>query len=162
MLAVQDLGAQAVVIAGMSGDSMLRMFEAAPHVLAQLDQLIVQPNQNVSSVRAWALRSGWHLRDERMLEERGRFFVVCAFVRAEGADPAYSVYAWTDAALCQIGPWFLSRKDVVALRWFEQQRTRVAHWVQRGVSLSKPELEVWEAACQSMRPRRLGSSAPPR
>jgi tRNA (adenine22-N1)-methyltransferase len=161
LLAVEHLGAQAVVMAGMSADSMLRMFEAAPRVLAHLEQLILQPNQNIESIRAWALRNGWHLRDERMLEERGRFFVVCAFVPAAGADPAYSVLGWTDAALCRIGPWFLARKDAVALRCFERQRARLSHWVERGVSRLRPELDVWETACQAMRPSTVGGSAPP-
>jgi len=138
-------------MAGMSGSSMLRMFEAAPDVLAGLDHLTVQPNQNVEAIRAWALRSGWHLRQERMLEERGQFFVACAFVRATGEDPAYSVPGWTPAALCNIGPRLLAGKDAVALRWFERQRARVAHWVQHGVDRLGPELDVLEAACRSLR-----------
>jgi tRNA (adenine22-N1)-methyltransferase len=150
--AVEDSGAQAVVMAGMSGDSMLRILAAAPQVLARLEQLILQPNQNVRPVRAWALRNGWHLRDERMLEERGQFFVVCAFARGPGEDPAYSVPGWTDAALCSIGPWLLARKDTVALRWFERQRTRVTRLEQRGVTRLTPERELLEAACLAMRP----------
>jgi tRNA (adenine22-N1)-methyltransferase len=138
LLALEHLEAQAVVIAGMSGESMLRLLDAAPALLARLGQLILQPNQNVHLVRAWALRNGWHLTDERMLEEHGRFFVVCAFAPAPGEDPAYSVPGWSEAALCSIGPWLLARRDSVALRWFERQRTRVAHW-------------VGQAACQAMR-----------
>jgi tRNA (adenine22-N1)-methyltransferase len=149
LLAVQHLEAQAVVMAGMSGDSMLRMLEAAPHVLARLEQLIVQPNQNAALIRDWALRTGWHLRDERMVEQRGRFFVVCAFVPAAGEDPAYAVPGWTQQALCTVGPWLLARHDAVALRWFEQQRARVSRWVQRDASRLRPELDVWEAACRT-------------
>jgi tRNA (adenine22-N1)-methyltransferase len=138
-------------MAGMSAASMLRILAAAPHVLAHVEQLILQPNQNVAALRAWARESGWHLRDERMLEERSQFFVVCAFVRAGGEDPAYRVPGWTDAALCQVGPWLLARQDAVALRWFERQRARASHWVERGSPRLQPELEVWEAACRAMR-----------
>jgi tRNA (adenine22-N1)-methyltransferase len=145
-------GVDAVVMAGMSGDSMLRICEAAPQVLATVEQLIVQPNQNVYEVRAWALRSGWHLRDEQMLEERGQFFVVCAFARSSGADPAYRVEGWTVEALCSIGPHFLTRKDAVALRWFERQRARVSRWVERDLGRLRPELDVWDAACNALRP----------
>jgi tRNA A22 N-methylase len=140
----------------MGGDSMLRMLEAAPDVLGQLDQLTLQPNGNVRLIRAWARRSGWHLRDERMLEERGQFFVVCAFVPAAGEDPAYRVPGWTDAALCSVGPWFLARRDAVALRCFERQRARVSHWVQRGVSRLRPELDLWETACRALRTSTAG------
>jgi tRNA (adenine22-N1)-methyltransferase len=152
LLALRHLSVQAVVIAGMSGDSMLRMFEAAPDVIGRLQYLTLQPNQNVSAVRAWAVRSGWHLRDERMLEERDQFFVVCSLVRAAGEDPAYSVPGWTEAALCNIGPRLLARKDAVALRWFERQRARVSRWVQRDVGRLRPELDLLEATCQMMRP----------
>jgi tRNA (adenine22-N1)-methyltransferase len=151
LLALRHRSVQAVVMAGMSGDSMLRMLEAAPDVLARLQHLSLQPNQNVGAVRAWALRNGWHLRAERMLEERGQFFVACAFDSAVGDDPAYSVPGWTQAALCAIGPRLLTGKDVVALRWFERQRARVSHWVERGVGRLRPELEVLEAACQTLR-----------
>jgi tRNA (adenine22-N1)-methyltransferase len=151
LLAVRHLSVQAVVMAGMSGGSMLRMLEAAPDVLTRLEHLTLQPNQNVGAVRAWALRNGWHLRDERIIEDRGQFFVVCAFGSGVGEDPAYSVPGWTEAALCDIGPRLLARRDGVALRWFERQRTRVSHWVQRGVGPLRPELDVLEAACRAMR-----------
>jgi len=152
LLALSQQSVQAVVIAGMSGDSMLRLLEAAPPVLAGLSQLILQPNQNVELIRAWGLQRGWHLRDERMVEERGRFFVVCAFAQAPGADPAYGAPGWTDAALCSVGPWFLARRDPVALRCFERQRARLSHWAPRGGSRLAPELAVWEAACRAMQP----------
>jgi tRNA A22 N-methylase len=149
--AIEPWAVQAVVMAGMSADSMLRLLDAAPHVLARLEQLILQANQNMERIRAWALRSGWHLRDERMLEERGRFFVVCAFARAPGEDPAYAVPGWTGAALCNVGPLLLARRDVVALRWFERQRERLSRWVERGVTRLQPELALWQAACEATR-----------
>jgi tRNA (adenine22-N1)-methyltransferase len=160
LLAVPEGGAQAVVMAGMSGDSMLRVLAAAPHVLCQVTQLLLQPNQNVERLRAWAKASGWHLRDERMLEERGRFFSVCAFVPAPGEDPAYRVPGWTDAALCSVGPWLLARRDAVALRWSERQRARLSRWVERGGSRLRPELEIWEAACRAMRPAPMDGAPP--
>lgn len=160
LLAVPEGRPQAVVMAGMSADSMLRVLDAAPHVLQQVTQLIVQPNQNVERVRAWAKASGWHLQDERMLEERGQFFSVCSFLRARGEDPAYLVPGWTEAALCSVGPWLLARRDAVALRWAERQRARLSHWVERGVSRLTPELELWEAACRAMRPAPTDSVLP--
>jgi tRNA (adenine22-N1)-methyltransferase len=144
-------GVDAVVIAGMSAESVLRILDAAPPVLARVEQLIIQPNQNVECLRAWALRNGWHLRDEQMIEERGQFFVICAFARGAGADPAYSVAGWTEDTLCKVGPLLLTRKDAVALRWFERQRTRVSSWVARDVERLKPELDIWNVACKAMR-----------
>jgi tRNA (adenine22-N1)-methyltransferase len=160
LVGVQHRGVDAVVIAGMSGDSMLRMLEAAPHVLAHLSQLIIQPNQNANELRAWARRHDWHLQDEQMLEERGQFFVVCAFAPRTGDDPAYSMPGWTEAALFEVGPHLLARQDPVALRWSERQRARVSHWVERGVTRLTPELELWNAACRALRPANASPSAP--
>jgi hypothetical protein len=87
-----------------------------------------------------------------MLLERGQFFVVCAFAPGAGEDPAYAIDGWTKEALCNIGPWFLTRKDAVALRWFERQRARVSRWIERDVNRLKPDLDVWDAACEAMRP----------
>ena len=147
---MEQLGIDAVAIAGMSGDSMLRILEAAAPVLAGVGQLLLQPNQDVHELRAWALHNGWHLRDEQMVEERGQFFVLCALERGTGADPAYAVPGWTAAALCQLGPRLLMRKDAVALRWFERQRARVSRWVSRDVDRLQPQLDVWDAACKAM------------
>jgi len=148
---LQRRGVDAVVIAGMSGASMLRILDMAPDVLAGVGRLVLQPNQNVPEVRSWALRNGWHLRDEHVLEEGGRFFVACGFAPGAGHDPAYAVPGWTEPALCRVGPRLLARRDPVALRWLERQRARVTHWAQRNACL-QPELEVWDAACRAMRP----------
>jgi tRNA (adenine22-N1)-methyltransferase len=148
---MQHRGVDAVVIAGMSADSMLRILEAAPRVLSGVGQLILQPNQQVHKLRAWALPQGWHLRDEHMIEERGQFFALCAFAPGVGADPAYAIAGWTEEVLCRIGPRLLAQKDVVALRWFERQRARVSLWMERDADRLQPELNVWDAACKAMR-----------
>jgi tRNA A22 N-methylase len=141
----------AVVVAGMSGESVLRILAMAPEVLAGVGQLVLQPNQNVHLLRGWALRNGWHLHDELMLEERDQFFVTCRFIPGAGPDPAYAIPGWTEDALCKVGPRLLTRKDAVASRWFERQRARVSRWVQRDASRLRPELDVWNAACDAMR-----------
>jgi tRNA (adenine22-N1)-methyltransferase len=144
-------GVDAVVVAGMSGASVLRILEMAPDVLAGVAQLVLQPNQNVRSLRRWALQNRWHLRDEHVLEERGQFFVTCGFVPGAGRDPVYSVPGWTVDALCDVGPRLLTRRDPAALRWFERQRARTARWLQRDPSRLQPQLELWDAACEAMR-----------
>lgn len=141
----------AVVMAGVSGKLMVRLCEAAPEVVAGLEQLVLQPNKDVARVRAWALVNGFHLRDERMVHERGRFFVVCAFAPRPGADPAYALAAFSEASLCSVGPHFLRRRDPLALRWCELECARVEPWVKRGVKTLEPELAHWQAACAFMR-----------
>jgi tRNA A22 N-methylase len=148
--ALHDRAVDAVTIAGVSGQLMVRLFEAAPNVLASVEQLVVQPNNDAPIVRAWARGHGWHLRDERMVEVDGRFFIACAFVQAAGEDPAYAVTGWSDAALELVGPLVLARKDAIALRWCTAQRDRVRALVDAGVSGLVAELATWQAACDGI------------
>ena len=136
----------AVVMAGMSGALMVRLCNAAPRVFEGVSQLLVQPNSDALAMRAWALRHGFHLRDERMLIERGQFFVVCAFHKGNGADPAYALPDWSEAALCLLGPRLLARKDPAALRFYERQCLRLGALVDQNVHGLRPELHIWQAA----------------
>jgi tRNA (adenine22-N1)-methyltransferase len=137
----------AVVIAGMSGATMVRMLAAEPSMPSSLAQLVLQPNQDVELVRAWAFEQGFHLRDEAMIEERGQFFPICAFVRGQGADPAYGAAGLTPSELFHIGPWLLARRDPTTLRFCEQQRARLCPLVAQGVAALAAELQMWQRAC---------------
>lgn len=151
LLALTGHGADAVVLAGMSGALIRRLCDAAPDVLAEVEQLVVQPNNDVDLLRAWARDHGRHLRDECMLQTRGRFFVVCAFVRGSGPDPAYTQGGWTEALLLRVGPKLAQRKDAVALRYCEAQRARLLRLVTEGARAHEPELAGYETACARLR-----------
>ncbi len=136
----------AVVMAGMSGQLMVRLCDDAPHVLAGVSQLVAQPNSDANLVRGWALRHGFHLRDERMVIDRGLFFVTCAFQRGEGLDPAYELPPWNEPELCLVGPRLLRRKDPAAVLFSERQCERLGAIVARVVPALLPELRTWPAA----------------
>ena len=136
-----------VVMAGMSGHLMVRLCEAAPHVLEGVSQLVAQPNSDAHLMRAWALGHGFHLRDEHMLNQGGQFFVTCAFHRAGGVDPAYQLPPFSEAALCLVGPRLLTSKDPTALQFCRRQCERLGALVDRDLQPSLAvEARVWRAA----------------
>lgn len=137
----------AVTMAGVSGQLMVRLCEEGAEVLAGVEQLVVQPNSDAADVRAWARRQGWHLREEQMVAENGRFFVICAFVHGAGPDPAYALGGWTPEDLVRLGPRLIARRDVVARRWCEGQRDRLRALVEGGAAGLGPERDRWQAAC---------------
>jgi tRNA (adenine22-N1)-methyltransferase len=136
----------AVVMAGMSGEQMVRLCDAAPAVLNGVAQLVLQPNSDAGIVRAWALEQGLHLIDERMLRARGQFFVTCAFRHGTGPDPAYDLPPWKRSDLCLVGPRLLAQKDATALSFFAWQCARLSSLVEQHVHDLRRELEVWRAA----------------
>lgn len=151
LTALEGRGVDAVVMAGLSGRSMERLCGAAPHVLAALTQLVLQPNQNAATLRAWALESGWHLRDEVMVEERGRAFVTCAFVPGAGRDPAYRRADVNLGVLCKVGPLLLARKDALARSLCKAQCERLGELESAGDATLQAELVDWRAAWALMR-----------
>jgi tRNA (adenine22-N1)-methyltransferase len=150
LTALEGLGVDAVAMAGLSGASMERLCRAAPSVLASVRQLVLQPNQNVDTLRAWALRSGWHLRDEILVEERERLFVSCVFVPGRGEDPAYRLSGCGASALCTLGPLLLSRKDPLARAFYRAQRARLTELIRASTPALGAELATYRAACDYM------------
>lgn len=73
-----------LTIAGMGGRTMLEILAAGPAVLNGVSDLIVQPQGLEAGVRQELLKTGWRLRDERLVEEDGRIYVVMAFSRQTG------------------------------------------------------------------------------
>lgn len=141
LAALVDLSLDAVVMAGVSGALIVRVLSAAPARLRSVSQLVLQPNQEVELVRAWAFGHGFHLHAECMIEERGFFFPVCAFRAGTGDDAAYAQSGVERELAYQVGPLLLARKDAVARRWCQEQCGRIEKLVQqRGVRALEPEL----------------------
>ncbi len=141
-------GVDAVVIAGMSGKTMQRICEAAPDVVAELEQLVVQPNGGVQCMRAFARRAGFHLTDERMVYEREQYFVTCRFSRRDGPDPAYDDegLGLDEAEAFELGPLLVRRRDSLARDYYRMQRARLADLVERGAPGRDQELATFERA----------------
>ncbi|MFN3429190.1 MAG: tRNA (adenine(22)-N(1))-methyltransferase, partial [Candidatus Sericytochromatia bacterium] len=120
-----------LVLAGVGARLAVEILEAEPAKLSRFERAIVQPNQEPERVRAWALGAGWHLENEAVVAEDGRFFVVLAFRRAEGPDPAYARPGFTPEALCQIGPLLMSRTDDAARAYLDERRAWTAERARR-------------------------------
>jgi tRNA (adenine22-N1)-methyltransferase len=138
----------AAVLAGLSGRTIEKLCREALRTLPKLRQLVVQPNQGADTLRAWAHAAGLHLRDEAMIEEHGRAFVVCAFVPGTGQDPAYEMTTAPLAVAFKVGPRLLARKDPVARGYCEAQRKRLAALVSAGSIALRSELAQFTTACQ--------------
>jgi tRNA (adenine22-N1)-methyltransferase len=151
LAALAGRGVDAVIMAGLSGRSMQHLCDAAPEVLSGVTQLVLQPNQNLDTLRSWALAKGWHLRDEAMIEERGRTFVSCAFVPGVGRDPVYESFGASLDLPCKVGPLLLARKEPLARNWCKAQRERLEALHGARDEQREAELSLWRAACELMR-----------
>ncbi len=146
ILPLEGRDVDAIVMAGLSGRSIERCCAEAERVLSSVAQLVLQPNQNVETLRAWAYHAGWHLRAELLVEDHGRSFVTCAFVPGSGPDPAYAVPGWSEEALFRVGPRLLTGGGALAKAFYEAQRARLTAFASAAEPRVQEELAEWQAA----------------
>jgi tRNA (adenine22-N1)-methyltransferase len=157
-LAVGEVDSMSVC--GLGGRSIVEIFEAYPdricvadHAINQvLKKLIVQPNKRPEAVRSWALRNGFHLVYEEIVEGHWPYNIL-EFAPATGLDPAYlnpEDDSWDFETALYFGPHNLRRGTAALKNWIldeqrfleklphRNERTQQKHvvvnrWVQRNV-----------------------------
>lgn len=117
---------QTVALAGMGGATMMRLVDAAPAVVAQLDRLVLQPNTDWAMVRRWIATHGWPLHSERMVEDRGKFYVVLTVEPRPQPEPA----TWT-ADDYVLGPQLRRERPAAFVAWLAHERERIEQALQR-------------------------------
>lgn len=70
-----------VTIAGMGGPLIVSILEKHPQSLQTVTRLILQPNIHAKVIREWAMRNGWALTDEVILEEDNKIYEVLVLQR---------------------------------------------------------------------------------
>jgi tRNA (adenine22-N1)-methyltransferase len=147
--AVKEPEKTTVVIAGLSGKTMLSWCEKELETVRRLDKLVVQPNGHLSALRAWAYESGLWLLDERICQERDRFFVSCAFASRQGGDPAYENLPVSMQAGFELGPWLVRRGDPLASQCYLRERRRLAGLVGLGLAEHRELFAIYDGICSA-------------
>lgn len=75
-----------VTISGMGGSLMTEILEASAEVVCALKQLILQPNLAAHLIRRWAAAHDWHIEQERLLYEDGRYYEVLSLRPGKGRE----------------------------------------------------------------------------
>ncbi|HFE46136.1 MAG TPA: SAM-dependent methyltransferase [Nannocystis exedens] len=86
--------ADVVIIAGMGSESLRSILSAGLDLLPSIERLVLQPNGEVEPVRRWLVSRGWDLVDERLVEDRGRYYTVVAAEAAIGGRRHYVAADW--------------------------------------------------------------------
>lgn len=66
--------ADSIVIAGMGGPLMIKILSAHPEVTASAKELILQPQSEISQVRAWLGDQSYEITEEHMVFEEGKYY----------------------------------------------------------------------------------------
>ena len=79
--------AESIIISGLGGNLMIRILSAGEDVLAQVKELILQPQSEIARVCAFLREQGWMIADEDMVLEDGKYYRMMKAVR--GLPPVY-------------------------------------------------------------------------
>ena len=82
-----------LVCAGMGGDTMISILEAAPWLRSEAYRLVLQCQSKTPMLRRYLSETGWRITEETVLRD-GRFLYTVMEVRWEPEYPRLSVGEW--------------------------------------------------------------------
>ncbi len=105
-----------VVVAGVGAETIVRILAAEPERTRALRRLVLQPNFGHELLRRWLTSHALAIVDERLVEDRGRFYtIVVAEPAPPGPAPDWDIAQW------QIGPHLLRRGGALLIRHLRQE-----------------------------------------
>lgn len=88
--------ADAVVVAGMGGETIVSILSAAPWLRESGAVLLLQPMTKAEVLRRWLTEHGFCIASERLVEDKGTIYAVLRAEAGEGA-PLTDAQAWCGA-----------------------------------------------------------------
>jgi tRNA (adenine22-N1)-methyltransferase len=112
-----------LVLAGMGAERMIRLLRAPAAARLELRRLVLQPQTDAAPLRRWLHERGWHIVDERLVEERGRYYVALA-VEPGGDEEAPTHPSLGADELLEAGPLLVRSGDPLVRRMWEERLAR--------------------------------------
>uniref|UniRef100_UPI0040297B88 tRNA (adenine(22)-N(1))-methyltransferase n=1 Tax=Coprococcus sp. TaxID=2049024 RepID=UPI0040297B88 len=117
----------AVVLAGMGGMLMIDILERGEEVVTRCDQLVLQPQSDIEKVRRYLAAKGYHLADEQMLIDAGKYYnLLDVRVHEMVQKDEYDCSKLADDWCYMYGGSLLRKKDPVLRSWLVKRRDTTA------------------------------------
>lgn len=82
--------ADCMIAAGMGGNLIIRILEEGREALSQMEECILQPQSEITKVRAYLETNGYVSVREDMVYEDGKYYPMMKMQKASGAVKAYT------------------------------------------------------------------------
>lgn len=79
--------ADTMIAAGMGGGLVIRILSDSREVAESMKELILQPQSEISKVRAYLCQHGYRIMDENIVLEDGKYYPMMKVVMQESKDP---------------------------------------------------------------------------
>ncbi len=104
----------AVVIAGMGGQTMIEILQKGELWIKRLTTLVLQPMGAAGALRLWLVKHGWQLIDEALVIDDDRLYeVICAkrSISGQGTLSVETEITEAEKILYEVGPILLRKQD---------------------------------------------------
>lgn len=105
--------ADSVIIAGMGGELIIRILKDSK-VNNTVKEFILSPHRDIDLVRKYVLENNWHIEEEKMLKDAGKFYTVMK-VKPGKEEISYSPVEY------MYGRHLLKEKNPVLKEYLEKQ-----------------------------------------
>ena len=78
----------AVIIAGMGGETIVKILSAAREALSGVKTLILQPMTKTEELTAWLFANGYRVSDARLAEDDGELYLILCAMAGEAQKPS--------------------------------------------------------------------------
>lgn len=112
--------ADSVIIAGMGGPLTVRILGDGADRLGRCQELILQPQSETGSVRAYLHKHGWRIVCEELVKEDGKFYQMMRAVPQKDEDEPEAPYTKAEE---KYGRLLLEKRHPVLFEYLEHERT---------------------------------------
>ena len=124
--------ADTVIITGMGGELIVDILEKST-VNDTVKEFILSPHRRVDLVRKYVNDSGWHIKEEKMLVDAGKFYTILKAVKGEETEPYREIEY-------RYGRCLLNEKNAVLKEYLEKENNKFQKI--RDVMLEKNSKEI--------------------
>ena len=107
-----------LLIAGMGGPLMQQILRGNPSVVEQVEELVLQPQSEISEVRRFVEALGFQILEEEMLMEDGKYYTM---FRAERVP---KVVPWGSELFYRYGKELLEKKNSCLRKYLEREKEK--------------------------------------
>ncbi len=138
--------ANAAVLLGMGGELIVSILEASAECACSLERIVMQPMRGEAELRKYLYKNGWHILDEAVVLDGGRFYQLIS-ARYEQEAVGSLPDGWPDGYY-QFGAAALFKHEAQMLPMMRRYLAIMERKLERAEKNgSVPKALLWEADC---------------
>ncbi len=113
--------ADAVVMAGIGGELMIRILEDGKQVIRTVSELVVSPHSELNLVRKYLTENNFCISDEIMLMDEGKYYTILKISCGESLHGKEEAYTQMELKYGRI---LLRKKDKVLFEYLKKEKNK--------------------------------------